>query len=132
MTHPFGTARYIKAQQAPSPFSLYDPSPLFRREFSIDGEIREATLVVQSPCFAEYYINASSVTPDRFISPTSDYRHILWYNVYDVTALLREGKNVLGVITGNGFFNEPFESGWHFPTAAWRDAPQFMLALYVN
>lgn len=132
MNLPFGTASYIKAQKSPSPFSLYDPSPLFRREFEINEEIREAKLFVQSPSFAEYYINAISVTADRFISPISDYRKILWYNVYDVAHLLRKGKNVLGVITGNGFFNEPFESGWHFPTAEWRDAPQFLLRLEVN
>lgn len=132
MSTPFGSACYIKAQPSPSPFSLCDPSPLFRREIEIDEEIRKATLLVQSPCFAEYYINATPVTADRFLSPVSDYRKILWYNVYDVTALLRRGVNVLGVITGNGFFNEPFQSAWHFPEAPWRDAPQFLLALYVN
>ena len=132
MSNPFGSALYIKAQDTPSDFSLYDPSPLFRREIEIDEEIREATLWVQSPCFAEYYINGNAVTADRFISPVSDYRQILWYNVYDVTHLLRQGTNIFGVVTGNGFFNEPFESAWHFPTAAWRDAPQFMLRLTVN
>lgn len=132
MNSPFGSASYIKAQETPSDFSLYDPSPLFRREFEIGEEIREAKLYVQSPSFAEYYLNATAVTEDRFISPVSDYRKILWYNVYDVSHLLHKGTNVLGVITGNGFFNEPFESGWHFPTAAWRDAPQFQLSLVVN
>ncbi len=128
----FDSAVYIKAQQEPSAFSLYDPLPLFRKEFTLSKKARRARLFLQAPSFARVYLNGRSITEDQFISPISDYRRILWYNVYDVTALLRVGVNVLGVIAGNGFFNESFESGWHYPTAAWRDAPQFLLRLAVD
>lgn len=128
----FGNAVYIMAEQAPPPYSLYDPLPLFRKTFLLSEEPQAATVFLQAPSFAEVYLNGSPITSDRFISPISDYRKILWYNTYDVTALLKRGSNTLCVITGNGFFNESFESGWHFPTAAWRGAPQFMLSLWVN
>lgn len=130
--NPFGNAVYIKAQQEPSSFSLYDPLPLFRKEFTLQQTPAKAQLLVQSPGFACYYINGKPVTKDLFISATSDYRKILWYDTYDVTALLQPGKNVLGVIAGNGFFNESFKSAWDFDVAPWRDAPQFLLCLKAD
>ena len=128
----FGAAAYIKAQSAPSEFSLYDPIPFFRREFEIDEEIKSAEIAVQSPGFAVYFVNGQPITDDVFISATSDYASILWYDVYDVTHLLRKGKNVIAVMAGNGFFNESFRTAWDFDKAYWRDAPQFLLSLKVN
>ena len=49
-----------------------------------------------------------------------------------MTALLREGKNTLGVIASNGYFNESFKTAWNFQFAAWRDAPQFIACLKIN
>ena len=128
----FDGAVFIKAQKEPSSFSLYDPIPLFRREFVIEEKIERAEIVVQSPGFACYYINGLSITEDIFISPLSNYNKLLWYNTYDVTGLLREGKNVIGVMAGNGFFNESFKTVWHYQNSLWRDAPQFLLSLKVN
>lgn len=129
----FYGAKYIKAANAPSAYSLYDPVPLFRKEFDIDlSRVESAEIVVQSPGFGCYYINGKNITDDVFISAFSDYSKILWYNKYDVTALLKNGKNTLGVIVGNGFFNEPFETVWKFNEAGWRDAPQFLLCLKIN
>ena len=130
--YPFFNAKYIKAQEAPSAFSLYDPIPLFRKEFELDSEIEMASIFVQSPGFAEYYINGKRITEDVFISAVSDYGKILWYDEYDVTALLRKGKNTVGVIVGNGFFNESFRTPWVYNEAPFRDAPQFLLSLVVN
>ena len=127
----FGEAKYIKAQEMPSEFSFYDPAPLFRKEFVLEA-FTEARIFVQSPGFARYYINGKDITDDLFISAVSDYTKILWYNEYDVTSLLRKGKNVICVIAGNGFFNESFRTAWDFDTALWRDAPQFMLRLSTD
>ena len=128
----FGNAGYIKAQELPSAYAAIDPAPLFRKEFTLPEMVTSAQLAVQSPGFACVYVNGKPITEDKFISPVSDYRKILWYNVYDVTALLQPGKNVIGVIAGNGFFNESFESAWHYPQVSWRDAPQFLLSLTVD
>ena len=130
--YPFYQAKYIKAQETPSEFSLYDPIPLFRREFELTEDVREARIFVQSPGFAEYYINGKRITDDIFISAVSDYGKILWFNEYDVTDLLKKGRNTVGVIVGNGFFNESFRTPWIYNEAAFRDAPQFLLSLIVN
>ncbi|MBQ2988829.1 MAG: family 78 glycoside hydrolase catalytic domain [Clostridia bacterium] len=128
----FSGGVYIKAQNEPSPYSLYDPLPIFRRELLCENGIREAEILIQSPGFARVYINGKDITKDLFISPVSDYRRILWYNRYDVRDFLHQGKNTVAVLLGNGFFNESFDSGWHYQTAEWRDAPQFLLCLRIN
>ena len=127
----FENAKYIKAQEYPSEFSFYDPAPFFRKEFTLK-DVSEAHIFVQSPGFARYYINGKDITKDLFISAVSDYTKILWYNEYDVTHLLRKGKNVICVIAGNGYLNESFRTAWDFDTAPWRDAPQFILNLCVD
>ncbi len=128
----FCGARYIKATKEAPDFSFYDPAPLFRKSFTLDEEIKEAKLMVQSPGFACFYVNGKEVTEDVFISPFSNYDKLLWYSTYDVTALLQRGVNCLGVIAGNGFLNESFDTPWHYDKAAWRDAPKFLLCLKVN
>lgn len=132
MLHPFGKAVYIKATERAPDFSLYDPAPRMRRVLTLTEDVHEATLHVQCPSYGAFYINGQSVTEDLFISATSDYSHILWYNSYDVTSLLQKGDNAVCAILGNGFFNESFETPWEYEKAPWRDAPQMLLCLTVN
>ena len=127
-----GNAKYIKATESAPNYSLYDPLPRFRREIVIDEDVVSAEIIVQSPSFAQFFINGENITDDIFISALSDYRKILWYNTYDVTSLVKKGKNAFAVICGNGFFNESMPTTWHFEDAEWRDAPQFMLSLKIN
>ena len=128
----FNGAFYVKAQREPSEYSLFDPLPLFRKKFCVDGDVECGEIFVQSPGFARCFINGVEITDDRFISAISDYRKILWYNKYDVTHLLKKGENVIAAVAGNGFFNESFKSAWDFDQAEWRDPPQIMVSLFVN
>ncbi len=127
-----GGAKYIKATEKAPDYSLYDPLPRFRREIEINEDVKSAEIVVQSPSFAQFFINGENITDDIFISAISDYRKILWYNTYDVTSLIKKGKNAFSVICGNGFLNESFHTPWIYEIAPWRDAPQFILSLKVN
>lgn len=128
----FGGASYIMATPNAPAYALCDPLPLFRREFTVKEGFREAKLAVQAPSFGKFYINGAPITEDVFSSATSDYCKILWYDVYDVTSLLKAGKNALFAMLGNGFFNESFPTAWNYDTAPWRDAPQFLLCLWVD
>ncbi|MBQ2756916.1 MAG: family 78 glycoside hydrolase catalytic domain, partial [Clostridia bacterium] len=130
--HDWGGAKFIKATDKAPDFSYHDPLPLFRREFTVEEPVAHAELLVQAPGFGKLYINGRDVTDDIFISATSDYDKILWYNTCDVTALLQKGKNVLAAIAGNGFLNESFRTAWDFDTAPWRDAPKLLLCLKIN
>lgn len=103
-------------------------APIFRRVFDVK-KLKKTEICVCGLGYAYYYINGKPVTKDLFTAPVSNYEKTLWYNVYDITDLLREGKNVISIICGNGWFNENFNSSWNFNKAAWRDTPMFALAV---
>lgn len=132
MNNIFENAKFIKAEKHNSEFSLYDPLPLFRREFEISEKVENAIISVISPGFASFTINGKPITEDLFISAISNYGKLMWCHEYDVTELLYCGKNAIGVIAGNGFFNESFKTEWDYQNYPWRDSPQFLLSLKVN
>ena len=128
----FNGAKFIKAPYYSKNYSLNDPLPIFRKEFIVNEDIKTAKITVQSPGFAIYYINGNVITNDLFISPLSNYNKILWYNTYDVSKLIKKGKNVISVIAGNGFYNESFKTTWEYEKSPWRDAPKFILSIKIN
>ncbi len=79
--------------------------PIFRKEFSVKKELKNATIDITGLGHYELYVNGKKVG-DRFLSPgwTAYRKHIL-YNTFDITEYLKKGGNVIGAIVGNGFFN---------------------------
>ena len=129
----FENLSFIKA---PIPFEKtynLDKSPciLFRKDTEI-AEPGIATLAICCLGIGYCYINGQKASADLFIAPASDYRKTLWYNVYDVTQLLKKGKNSFAVLCGNGFYNEPFKTPWKYDEASWRDNPKFILQLNIE
>lgn len=79
--------------------------PLFRREFELKKKIKEATLYISGLGQYEASVNGQKVG-NSFLTPGwTDYNKTVLYDLYDVTKMLREGKNAIGAIVGNGFFN---------------------------
>ncbi len=79
--------------------------PFFRKEFGLGKKISHASVFVCGLGQYELYINGQKIG-DRFLSPGwSDYRKTCFYNTYDVTENLIAGKNSVGAIVGNGFYN---------------------------
>ena len=106
-------------------------APMFRKRFCVE-KTGETKLYVCGLGFAYFYMNGQMVCEDLFTAPVSNYDKTLWYNVYDVTHLLKKGENVIAVWCGNGWYNEDFHSSWNFDKATWRDVPKFILELYVD
>lgn len=104
---------------------------MFRRTFTLNGEILSATLYVCGLGIGRYSINGQPVSGDLLTAPFGDYNKTLWYNVYNVTPLVRGGDNVAAAILGNGYYNEPFKTPWDFHQAAWRDSLKFAWRLDV-
>lgn len=88
-----------------SPPSAPRPMPLFRREFRLDKPLRRALLAVCGLGQYALHVNGEPAT-DSVLNPGwTDYRKTVLYDVFDVTTQLRAGRNVLGILLGNGFFN---------------------------
>ncbi|WP_372774144.1 family 78 glycoside hydrolase catalytic domain [Mangrovibacterium sp.] len=80
------------------------PSPLLRREFAIEKPIRLAVAFITAHGLYEAEINGKRVG-DLYLTPGwTSYHKRLQYQTYDVTDLLRNGKNAIGVTLGNGWY----------------------------
>jgi alpha-L-rhamnosidase len=89
-----------------------EPLPLFRKAFTLDRTIARATLYASGLGQDELRINGRNVgrnvgrkVGDDVLTPGwSDYHKTIYYDAYDVTALLRRGPNAMGVMLGNGMY----------------------------
>ena len=81
------------------------PLPLLRKAFQADKPIRRAVVCVCGLGQCELAVNGSKIG-DHVVDPGwTNYRKRCLYAMYDVTASLRRGENVLAVMLGNGMYN---------------------------
>ena len=99
----------LKTPEALAAWSRVDEagwrSICLRKEFTADRKIVDAVAYVCGLGHYELHINGRKVGDSEFAPLWSDYDKTVYYNAYDVTDMLRRGKNALGVILGNGFYN---------------------------
>lgn len=76
-----------------------------RREFKADAQIRRATAYIAGLGLYECYVNGERLGGKQMLSPVpSDYRKTVYYNTFDVTRLLKEGQNAIGITLASGRF----------------------------
>jgi alpha-L-rhamnosidase len=81
-------------------------APLFRRDFVIDGAVDSALLHICGLGYYEAWINGRRVG-DHLLDPAqTDYDKRVFYVSHDVTGMVRDGENAVGVILGNGWYNQ--------------------------
>lgn len=92
-------------EPAPIPDSLLRPSPLLRKTFQASKKIQSATAYITARGLYEAHINGERVG-DALLTPGwTSYRKRLQYQQYDVTNLLRQGANAIGVTLGVGWYS---------------------------
>ena len=80
-------------------------SVLLRHGFSIGKKIKRARLYVTGLGFYEAYLNGKRVGNNVLSPAKTPYHKYILYDTYDVTPLLQEGKNALGLHLGNEWYN---------------------------
>lgn len=117
---------FIKATEEYNTFENQVPAYYFRRTFNSKHSC--AVKITVAVCgFYELYFNGTKITKgflSPYISNTNDY---IYYDEYDV--LLNSGDNVIGIMLGNGFQNNPGGYIWGFDTADFRSAPMFAMTV---
>jgi len=81
------------------------PAPLFRKDFTLTGKLKNATLTITA---AGYYLASINGKPieNNILDPAwTNFSKRIYYSTYDVTNLLRSGINAIGIELGNGFYN---------------------------
>jgi len=90
------------------------PSPVFRKEFSLEKEISSARLYISGLGLYEAEINGVKVG-DQVLTPGwTSYHSRVQYQTFDVRGQLRKGKNAMGVTLANGWYRG-FRQGWFNP-----------------
>ncbi len=104
-------------------------APYLRREFPLGRKPASARLYVTALGLYEAYINGARVGEDLFTPGWTDYRTRVQYQVYDVTALLRTGGNVIGAVLGDGWYAGHVA---YRPREFYGDRPELMAQLEVT
>ncbi|MDD3194703.1 MAG: family 78 glycoside hydrolase catalytic domain [Paludibacter sp.] len=85
--------------------SLSRKSIQLRKSFVTTKKVVEAITHISGLGHYELTVNGVKVGDSEFAPLWSDYVKTVYYNSYDISALLKKGENVFGVLLGNGFYN---------------------------
>ena len=81
-------------------------APYLRYGFLAGKAIERAELLISGLGYYEAWINGRRIG-DHVLDPAqTDYEERVFYVVHDVTKLLNKDENAIGVILGNGWYNQ--------------------------
>ena len=95
----------IALPKSDSIFYLEHPAPLFRKEFKTDNTIASALLSITAAGYFKASINGNGIEENVLDPAWTDFSKRIYYSEYDVTSLIKNGNNCIGVSLGNGFYN---------------------------
>ncbi|SDF92655.1 alpha-L-rhamnosidase [Pedobacter terrae] len=107
-------------------------APYFRKVFEPVKQIKSARAYIVASGLYELYLNGTKVGNHRLDPMYTRFDRRNLYVTYDVTANLKQGKNAVGVILGNGWYNHQAMAVWNFDKAPWRARPAFCLDLRIT
>lgn len=119
----------IRRTDKPAP---KEPMPLLRKSFEVKKEIVSAKSYITGLGFFELRVNGKKIG-DHVLSPAfTDYSKTVLYEVMDLTDHLKKGENVVGVMLGNGWYNQISTDVWSFSRAPWRADPTLLCQLEIE
>ena len=80
------------------------PAVLFEKRFDLPEGVCRARL--RATAYGVYHLTVNGMRPDdrEFAPEFTSYQKVLYYQTYDVTALLRSGENIIGLLCGDGWY----------------------------
>lgn len=108
------------------------PAPYFRKVFEPLKQIQSARAYIVASGLYELYLNGEKVGDHRLDPMYTRFDRRNLYVTYDVTKNLQQGKNAVGVILGNGWYNHQAMAVWNFDKAPWRARPAFCMDLKIT
>lgn len=84
------------------------PFPYFRKTYTLSkSKVRRAVIYLCGLGCSELFLNGKAVEPNRVLDPAqTDYDKKALYSAFDVTSLLVNGNNCIGVMLGAGWYNQ--------------------------
>jgi alpha-L-rhamnosidase len=120
------------------------PAPYFRKEFTLKKGIKNARIYVCGLGFYDLYINGVKIG-NQVMAPAItnfDVRSLnninfpyddqstqrVFYNTFDITEQLKDGQNTIGMVLGNGWYNQRDRTG---EGDMWYDTPRLIAQIEV-
>ena len=107
-------------------------APLIRKSFILEKALKKAELYICGLGFYRLFLNGKDITRGKLCSYISNPDHIMYYDKYDISALLQVGNNAIGVVLGNGMQNAIGGTPWDFDKARWRSSPKLALSVITE
>ncbi len=125
-TKPYGTPEEMELKKG---WNQEAPSPLFRKTFTAGKPIRSATLYICGLGFYEAYLNGEKIGDHVLDAAFTRYDRACLYVTHDLTPRVEQGRNAIGVMLGNGWYNVHTKAAWKFNEAPWRGKPSLLAQL---
>ncbi len=123
---------FIRATEKFTTFEEYVPAPYFRKKFTTKKAVKNAEILITALGHYEIYINGNNFTKGLLAPYRSAPTDYVFYDKYNITELINEGDNALGLLLGNGMQNFLGAYIWDFDKAIWRGAPQVAFSLSIE
>ncbi|MGF1587067.1 MAG: family 78 glycoside hydrolase catalytic domain [Bacteroidales bacterium] len=108
------------------------PASYYRKDFTPASRVKEARVYIAAGGYFELYLNGEKAG-DHMLDPAKTrYDRRILYVTHDVTDMLSEGDNTIGVLLGNGWFNHQSTAVWFFHEVPWRARPAFCADLRIT
>ncbi|MDN3686226.1 family 78 glycoside hydrolase catalytic domain [Cyclobacterium jeungdonense] len=107
------------------------PAPYFRKTFQITEEIQQARLYISGLGYHQVHLNGKKVGDHELDPALTRYDKRVKYVVHDVTDMLMPGDNAIGIVLGNGWYNQHTREAWDFDKAPWRASPAVKAQLMI-
>ncbi|WP_029904665.1 glycoside hydrolase family 78 protein [Prevotella sp. 10(H)] len=110
----------------------YKPAPYFRKVFDTQKKVKSARVSIAAAGLYELYINGEKIGNHRLDPMYTRFDRRNYYVTFDVTPQVQNGKNAIGVLLGNGWYNHQSMGVWDFHNAPWRNRPAFCMDLRLT
>jgi len=80
------------------------PAPYLRKDFTVAGKVKRATVYVTALGTYELRLNGRRVSQDVLAPGWTEFRKRVHYQTYEVTQQLTAGPNAIGAILGDGWY----------------------------
>ncbi|NGN62590.1 family 78 glycoside hydrolase catalytic domain [Streptomyces sp. A7024] len=124
---------------------IANPAPLLRRSFTLPGKrIARARLHLSAAGNVTFTVNGDPITVDgkqaaaeganvpRLLTDHTTYDRTILYDTFDVTRLLRTGRNVVGAELGRGWYGVTTPQEWYWQLAPYAGPPRMRAKLVVT
>ena len=108
------------------------PAPVFRKAFTVHKQVVSARAYVAAGGLFELYVNGEKVGNHRLDPMYTRYDRRTLYVTHDLTQMLRDGENAIGILLGNGWYNHQSTAVWYFDQAPWRARPRFCMDIRIS